>query len=108
MANSQRGEVSVVTEKKTHILKLSTNAICGIEEASGMGINAFSEGLSDPGNFKITNIRLMFMHGIANITFAEAGNIIDELGIGLASEKLGEAMKLAFPDLESDNSNAGK
>ncbi len=106
MANKEKGEVSL-GQKWT--LRYSTNALCELEEASGMGAIELANSLADESSLKLKNLRHMLWAGLLEnhpgIQAVQAGQIIDELGFGEVGDRIGEAFTLAFPsddDAEED------
>jgi hypothetical protein len=80
-------------------LAITTNAMVRYQEAAGetifQGLQAF-----DTGDLDIRRLRLMIWAGLVDRSrgLDEIGDLIDELGIRAAAEKLGAAVRAAFPD----------
>ena len=106
MANKKRGEVELKALGKTMIMRFGTNQICALEDDLGMGINQIAERISDPARMRISFIRTVLLHAIndpitqsiGDMTVYGAGDIIDELGLEVVGEKIGEEFNAAFPD----------
>lgn len=100
MANRERGEVGFEAIGKSWTLKGGTNAICEIEDATGMGIAAVGEQLSEPKRMTLKLVRAAFwglLRTNHEVSLAEAGEIIDDIGTQRAGELIGEAFEKAFP-----------
>ena len=114
MANKIRGEVDFEAGGKTYTLKMSTNAICQIEDLSGKSINEFSQGLFDPALFRIANLRLIFfaclLGGKSEVaSLLDAGEILDAVGFEDGGVLIRTAYQRAFPTPEEgDGEDSGK
>ncbi len=104
MANPNKSEVGFEVDGKAYVLKMSTNAICEIEDATGKGINEFADGLSDPAKFRIRDLRTIFyaclVGGGSQLTQVDAGDLMDEVGMDKVGSLVQEAFKVAFPEAE--------
>lgn len=102
MANRVKGQVAFEIDGAEFYLRLSTNAICELEERTGKGINEFAAGLDDPSKFKMSDLRIMFFCMCENqaATPSDAGIMIDQLGMSKATELVAAAFKAAFPEQE--------
>lgn len=105
MANRVRGEVAFEASGKTWTLRYSTNSLCELEDALGLPVNKIIAGLQDRDNVRIKTIRAVVWAGLrdrhAEITLAEAGELISDAGLGPMTTKVGEAFAAAFPETES-------
>lgn len=101
MANRERGEVSFEASDKTWTMKLGTNAMCEIEEATGKGMAEIGELLSNDKTATIGLMRVVFwgaLHAFhQDLTTAQAGELIDEIGATRAGQLIGEAFTAARP-----------
>lgn len=100
MANPIKGEVDLVVGEKTYVLRLSANALCEAETVLGQGIAEIASSLGDRAMVRMATVRALLWAALVErqrkMTVFDAGDIISEVGIGLALEKVGEALKLAF------------
>lgn len=111
MANSEKGEVSFEVEGKTYKLRYSTNALCEMEDAAGVGAVEFANSLSDEKKVRIKDLRTMFWAGLFDnhkITIEEAGSLLDVVGLEFVGSLCGEAFTLAFPVAEEGEPSEGK
>lgn len=94
MANPYRGEVNLQAGDKTYTLVYTINALCDVEEANP-GVNILSDFS------KISNIRLMALAGLKKyhpeITKANVGDLLQEVGLEEAKIAISEAIARAFP-----------
>ena len=79
-------------------IKISTNAICRIEEITGKSLTeiiaAFDEGLVSVGM-----IRAIFAASVLpRVSEDAAGDMIDDLTLARAGELIGQAFQSAFPE----------
>lgn len=105
MANAVKGEVGFTAGGAERVLRLNINALCEIEDRLGRpAMDVFAEMQS---SVRVTSLRAIFACG-AGVSEQEAGEMIDEIGIGRAAELLGEAVKRAFPQEEAKGGNPPK
>jgi class 3 adenylate cyclase len=109
MANKQKGEVAL----GDYTLRYSINALCELEDASGMSAVQLAMSLSDEETFKIKSLRLMVWGGLIDnheeITLKQAGDIISDFGAPKTMEAITKAFELAMPDAEDgEKSDEGK
>jgi hypothetical protein len=105
MANKQRGEVGFELDGVNYTLRFSTNAMCELEDATGVPVLQLANSLQDERSVSIKTLRAMFAAGLSDtsdISIKEAGDIIDGLGIPRAGELIGQAFMAAFPEADSD------
>lgn len=102
MANGERGEVGFEIGGASYRLKMSVNAVCEIEDASGRSVNEFATALSDTSRFRLSDMRLMFWAcmraGGSDISRDAAGDLIDEIGFERVGLLLEQAFSRAFPE----------
>lgn len=101
MPNPLRGEVELRAGDKTYTLRLSTNALVTAETLLDKGVAEIGDMLSDPSSFRLGTARALLFAGLherhPDLSLEDAGEIIGEVGIAGAVEKLGESMAAAFP-----------
>lgn len=76
-------------------LRLTTNALCRIEEVSGRSVSAVMDGLSG-ANVRVSDLRLLVMAAAGFESLAEAGDLIDAAGLAQSVEAIGRAVEAAF------------
>lgn len=100
MANKLRGEIKAELDGQEIILRLTTNAICEIEDADGRPINEIMTEISDIETMRMGTVRRMFwgmmLDAKPDATIQDAGALIDALR-GRHTEVLHDAVKAAFP-----------
>lgn len=101
MANAQKGEVSFEALGETWTIKLGTNAMCEIEDATGESINTIGQSMNSE-KFTMRLMRTVFFCGMADyhdkLTERQVGNILDEIGFDKASDIMMRAFVLATPE----------
>lgn len=106
MANAHKGEVALEHDGKVHVLRLSINEICELETDLDMGINDITDRLNDANKLRVGLVRAIFYRALvgggASVTKAEAGDLLSEIGVPKAMEKIGEAFSASFPVDEGD------
>lgn len=101
MANPERGEVDLVVGDTTYVIKLGRNALASVEGLLGRGFPEIAATLtSDP---QIGVMRAILWAGLQRyhpgLDLLQVGDLMDEAGNDeLIGAKIGEALKLAFPD----------
>lgn len=105
MANKQRGFVEIELDKKRR-LKFNMNALTELEDVLGMPIT----GLSDQ-KVGMKELRAMLwaglLHDDPDLSLREAGDLIELENLQEISEKVTEAMTIAFPKNEPKNRVSG-
>jgi hypothetical protein len=80
-----------------YTLRLSVNAIAEAEGLLDKGVNEIIQSLD-----RVTTLRALLWAGLLEhhpkLTLFAAGELIGEAGADVIGEKLGEALKAAFPD----------
>lgn len=100
MGNKNRGDCELESGGKVYTLRYSTNALCEVEAILE---KPFDQVLLDfaSGKISMINTRAMFYSGLRehhpDLTITESGNLLDEVGLDQAVNKLNEAISLAFP-----------
>lgn len=101
--------VTFEADGRAWTLRFDVNALCDLEDHTGIGVNNIGSELA-AGNIKLGFVRACYWAGLRrskpNITTAEAGELIGELGIERAGELLTAAMNAAFPTPAKDNGGA--
>lgn len=104
MANKHRGEVAFDLEGKTYTLRLSTNALCELENVLGCGINEIGSKLANPETLRLSTVRAVIWAALRDhhreVTLADAGVMVDALKLSGAVELIGKTLSAAFPDAE--------
>lgn len=112
MANKHRGEVGFSVDETDYTLRYSTNALCAMEDALDLGVNAVALLLADPSQVRMRIVRAVFWAGLTDrhpeISQADAGDIISAIGIPKALDLLGRAFALAFPEVKDGTKNPPK
>lgn len=102
MANKLKGEVSFEVGEKSYTMRFSANALCELEDATDMGINAVASQISDPANLRLKTVRAVFWAGLRDhhpeMTLHQAGEIVTEITLPKALELVGSAFELAFQE----------
>lgn len=112
MANRETGYVSFKAQSQNWKLRFTTNALCELEDESGMSAIAFANSMNDEANISIKSMRLMLWAGLIDnhedISQKICGVLIDEIGMGEVGNLLGEAFTIAFPESEVTDESEGK
>lgn len=84
---------------KSRTLRFSINALCDLEDQTGLGVTELVEQLQSKP--KMTFIRVCFWAGLRehdpDLNLASAGNVVEALGLAEAAKILGQAVASAFP-----------
>lgn len=101
MANRERGEVSFEASGQTWTLKVGTNTMCDLEEQTGKAIAEIGELLGSKQGGRITLMRQVFCAALQSyhegLSPKDCGDLIDQIGMVAAAQKIGEAFQAAFP-----------
>lgn len=104
MTNSKRGAIAFTALGAAHHLHLSTNALARYQDLHGETLVQAVQKLNDtPGD--VRSVLRIFHVGVDHdetMSQKEVGEMIDDLGIGKASELIGKAVQAAFPAAEGD------
>jgi hypothetical protein len=102
LANKLKGEVSFEANDQSYTMRFSTNALCELEDALDMGINAVAEQLSKPDTLRLKTVRAVFWAGLRDhhpgMTVDDAGNLVSDITMPKALELIGKAFELTFQD----------
>lgn len=101
MANKEKGEVSLTCGNTEYTLRFSTNSLCELEDASGMGVMEIGEKF-DSGKFGIKDLRVILWAGLRDyhkeLSMENVGEIIDVVTMEKAMEVTIQSFQLAFPE----------
>jgi hypothetical protein len=93
------GEVSFEAGGARHTLRYGINELCRLEDRLNIDVTALGQKMAAGLNMR--TLRTIFACGLSgDLADAEAGDIIDEVGLQRAGELVGEAMQAAFPSAE--------
>jgi hypothetical protein len=102
VANRFKGDVSFDAGGKSYTMRFSANALCELEDATGMGINALLTILADPAKMRLKMVRAVLWAGLQDhhpdVTLHQAGEIITDLSLTKAMDLAGKSFELAFQD----------
>ncbi|RVV99700.1 hypothetical protein EKE94_03190 [Mesobaculum littorinae] len=111
MSNSKRGAIAFTAAGVAHQLRFTTNAMVHYQDTTGETLTEGLRALDDHPD-DLRRFLNLFHAGVASsepeLTTAEAGDIVDELGLPEASRLLGEAIRAAFPQAEAEGDTAGQ
>ena len=91
-------------------LRFSTNAMVTFEEVYGQNftvVESFAKAV-DVGSVSFKCLRALIFAGVSDsdpISLTRAGDIIDEVGAGVAMRVVMEAVRSAFPDPDGEEGN---
>ncbi|MFD1950683.1 hypothetical protein ACFSGX_07875 [Sphingomonas arantia] len=107
MTTATKNEVGFAANGLPWTLVYDFNALCSIEEALGETLGRLTD-LSSPTRARtVFRVGLEHHHGV--MTDAEAGAIIQDIGVEKAGELIGYAFQLAFPDpAETEDGGSAK
>jgi hypothetical protein len=92
-----RGKVTFEAAGQEYALRFTTNRLCDLEEEAGESIMAICARMENPEAVKFTDLRRIFRAGlVGKFTVAEAGDILDDIGVELGLVLASEAMAAAF------------
>lgn len=94
----KRATVDLVAGDKTYTLSLSMNALAELEAMLSQSTTEILAKLKAPS---VVLCRAVLWAALRDhhraISIAEAGELLGQVGLGLAMERVGEALMLAFP-----------
>jgi hypothetical protein len=97
MANPRKGEVALPVGGRDFTLRLSVNALAEVEGLLDKGVNEIIQSLD-----RVTTLRALLWAGLRqhhpDVSLFDAGDLIGEAGADIVGEKIGEALKAAFPE----------
>ncbi len=102
MANPNRGAVKLLAAGTTYNLSFSVNAICELEEELDKPIAEIIASIQKPDQLRMVSVRALVWAALRDhhedLAIKEAGLIVTDAGFQVAIEKVGEAIRLAFPE----------
>lgn len=120
MANKFRGEADleftrIVDDKEKPAkfkLVFDANALCEIEEATGLDLGGFLEKLSDPKHMSFRMIRAFVWGGLTkhhpDLDLADAGDIISDAGLEPLIVAMQKAVGSAMPKVKEKKPGEAK
>lgn len=106
MANPHKSEVAFKVGETEYTLKFSTNAICELEDRLDKGLNTIVANME-----RLTTVRALLWAGLRakhpEVNIAQAGEMIDRLGMPEVTEVIGRALTAAFPVAEEADPKNG-
>lgn len=93
--------VDFVAGGKSYCLRYTTNRMCNLETALGMGVASFMRKYDAQNVPTYKDMRTIFHAGVfPAVSVEDAGDIMDDLGFDAASELTAKALMAAFPEAE--------
>lgn len=106
MPNPHKGEVELAVGEARYTLRFSIDAICRLEEATGLGLPLLAVKMSNPATMSIMLVRHALHAALFDahpgFDLKMAGDLIVPAG-GMIKviEKITEAMAAAFPEIQA-------
>lgn len=102
MANPLRGETPLPGTER--VLRYSINAMCEVEAAAGENMLELLSRIDRGETPTFHQTRLLLWGGLRGegVSLADAGDILQEVGIAPAMRAMAEALRLAFGDAQGD------
>lgn len=98
MSGTHRGDVRFEADGTPYTLRFDFNALCALEAELGGDIASLAAG----GAAKAATLRTMVRIGLArhhgDMTDAQAGDVIDGVGLAAMTDFVGRAFEAAFPE----------
>lgn len=106
MTNPHKGEVEIEVGEARYRLRFSIDAICHLEEATGMSFALLAVKLSNPATQSVSLVRQVLHAGLSEahpeIDLKAAGELIVPAGgVAAVMEKFNRAVELAFPEVKA-------
>src|SRR5574341_949045 len=106
MTNPHKGDVELEVGDARYRLRFSIDAICRLEEATGMSFALLAVKLSNPATQSVSLVRQVLHAGLSEahpeIDLKPAGELIVPAGgVGAVMEKFNRAVELAFPEVKA-------
>jgi hypothetical protein len=102
--------IKIEAAGKAYTLIYTVGSLCALEEKLGTGVTDIVGALADRGAFRLTTARVLFWGALLEhhpeTTIADAGKIMDAIGIGKASALISAAVLQAFPPNEGEGGGA--
>jgi len=110
MANPHRGEVDLVVGEGAsavaYVLRLSYNSIAEIETILARPFPQIAAELSRVSDVSFGTWRALFWGALREhhpkLSLLDAGELMGKITLPVVVERIGEALKLAFPEPEGD------
>ena len=109
MSNRVTGSVTFDVEGAEFTLKLSTNAMCELEDEFDQDIETLFNSLDPEQSGKSPRIghmrkivKAMLSDAHPDLSLTDVGNVIDQFGLEDVFSKVEQAVQLAFPDQGND------
>lgn len=105
----RRGMVVVESGGKDYVIRFGMNQVAAAEERFGMPFGKIIERLDveDGRNLRFSDVRNLLSVS-TGLKLDEAGDMMDDVGISEITEKLGQAIKAAFPDSGGSDEGNGE
>ncbi len=104
-----RAEIPLRAGAKEYTFRMGANAVCRFEREAAMTIGKAAIQMSDPEQVEMRIVRAMIWAGLKDqhkdISLDDAGNIIDEIGLGNIMRKIQLGLAAAFPPPSGDAEN---
>ncbi len=102
----RKGHVGFKAGGSDYAIRFGMNEMAAAEESFGLPFGEIIDKLSvaEGRSASFSDMRRLFAAGVG-VDLKTAGEIMDATGIPRASELLGEAIRAAFPDEESEAGN---
>lgn len=111
MGNNARGTTTVKFRGDNLNLVLDINAMCELEDKTGLSIQKFLEGLEDESNVKIKDLRLiawaMMLGQLPGSTEHDAGELLRDMGPEFG-DIITEAIQRSFPEASKEPTTVKK
>lgn len=104
MANPHRGSVALQAGERSYTLSFSVNAICELEAELDKPVAEIIASIQDPKKLRLSSVRALVWAALRDhhddVTIKLAGEIASDAGFEATVEKVGEAFRLAFPEVK--------
>jgi len=107
MSNPLKGEVTFDAQGETYTLAFPINSLIALEERLGCGIVNIGDQLN--AGATMGTIRALFWAGLIanhNLTEADAGELMDEIGLAEAATLAGQSLSQSMPSAGGGKSSA--
>lgn len=110
--SSKRGTIEIEAEGELYRLRFTTNAMARYQDRAGETVTQAFRALDAGGqseDLDAIRLRRLFWAALSSeheVSEEEAGDVMDALGIQMAAQRLGEAIRAAFPEASSGNVGA--
>lgn len=102
MANPLRGSVALQAGDRAYALSFSVNAICELEAELDKPVAEIIASLQNPDQLRMGTVRALVWAALRDhhdeVSITDAGRLITDVGFKPAIAKVGEAIRLAFPE----------